>query len=366
MRTFKCYNMKTIFKEVIMMLTVIAFFSSCQKDGDKLVATNLEQAKLTATASELVLTENMSDKMVFQLVWNQPEPQIEEGYDMADAAIATTLQFATDENFANVKSESTVSSSGMSYTGADLNTLILKMGLTAGERSTVYARIKSTIGANISPVYSNVIALAVTPYKPAEKVNYLYMANTDLTNFDLKLCSRDNNGVYDGFVKVNQWYNFLLTNEATANADVIYGSYPADGNQYTLYSGAGRWSCWTSNGGYLYIKADVNNLKWSETVINSLSVTGDFNGWSATATPMTYDAAKNVWTVDITTTAAEQWGIKILINGSWDFFFGAGEETGVCKLSTSSSDSGFPYTVTGTHKLTLDLSDPKAFKYTIE
>lgn len=357
--------MKMMIKQAFLLLPLVFFFS-CKKDGDKLVATELEQAKLTATASELVLAEDMSDKLVFQLVWNQPELQVEDGYFIPDAAVTTTLQFATDQNFTAVKNESTVSSSGMSYTGSALNTLALKMGLTAGERSTVYARIKSVTGANITPVYSNVIALAVTPYLPAEKENYLYMANTDLTTFDWKLCSRANDGIYDGFVKVAQWYNFLLTNEASANADVIYGTYPADGNQYTLYPGTGRWNCWTSNGGYLYIKADVNTLKWSETVVNSLAVTGDFNGWSAAATPMTYDAVNNVWTADITTTAAEQWGIKVLINGSWDFFFGAGEETGILKLSTSSSDGGFPYTVTGTHKLTLDLRDPKAFKYTIE
>lgn len=357
--------MKTIIKQAFLLLPLVFFFS-CKKDGDKLVATDLEQAKLTATASELVLSEDMSDKLVFQLVWDQPEPKIEEGYYMADAPVATTLQFATDQDFSVIKKESTLSSNGMSYTAADLNTMVLKMGLTAGQRSTVYARIKSVIGVNIAPSYSNVVALAVTPYKPAEKVNYLYMANTDLTNFDLKLCSRDNNGVYDGFVKVNQWYNFLFTNKASASADVIYGSYPADGNQYTLYAEAGRWNCWTSNGGYLYVKADVNALKWSETVVNSLSVTGDFNGWSATATPMTYDAGNNLWTANITTTNAEQWGIKVLINGSWDFFFGAGADTGVLKLTTSSSDAGFAYTVTGTHKLTLDLRDPKAFKYTIE
>ncbi len=365
MLTFKCYNMKTIFRRIFLLLPVILFFS-CKKDGDKLVTTDLQQASLTATSSDVVLTEDLSDKLVFQLVWNQPDPEVETGYYMADAAVSATLQFATDQSFTTIKNEAAVSSSGMSYTGSDLNTLALKMGFTAGEKSTLYVRIKSVIGPNIKPSYSNVVQVAVTPYEPAEKDDYLYMANTDLTTFDWKLYPRDNSGIYDGFVNVSQWYNFLLTNEASANADVIYGSYPADGNQYTLYPGTGRWSCWTSNGGNLYIKADVNTLKWSETPVNSLTVTGDFNSWSATATPMTYDAANKLWTVNITTTAAEQWGIKILINGSWDFFFGNGDEAGVCKLSTSSSDNGFPYTLTGTHKLTLDLRDPKVFKYTVE
>lgn len=347
-----------------LLLGAIAVMA-CEKAGDTVVATGFAEPGLSATASAVVLDEAEKDGLALQLLWNAGEIQLSGGYNNGAVAIRTTVQFALDEGFAAVARRQDVASASLSYTHAKLNELALALGFEPDESRRVYVRVESQLAPNVAVKYSNVISVAITPYLPSGAADYLYMANSDFSAFPWKLCSREENGHYDGFVRVDQWHNFYLTNQESDNADVVYGSYPADGNQYRLHAGADRWNLWTSNGGYLYVQADVNALTWSETVVNSLAVTGDFNGWSTSATPLTYDSGRKVWTATITTTEAEQWGIKILVNGDWGFFFGQGSEEGQCTLYRQDA-GGFPYLHVGTHTLTLDLSDPKAFRYFVD
>lgn len=342
---------------------IALFFASCAKEGEQAVLTGFETATLRSTVSDITLAQSSSRNLAVQFVWNQPE--LNTNVDVAQSLVKTTLQLSTDRNFATIGRSVESVGSSVSYSHQQLNRIVLAMGMQIDNKQEVYVRLVSRLANNIEVKYSNVLAIAVTPYEEVAAGDYLYIANNDLTTFSWKLCSRKEDGFYDGFAKIDQWYDFYLTNEAQKDASKIYGSYPVSGNQYVLYAGDDRWNCWTSNGGYLYFTADVNKLEWKETVITSLAATGDFNGWNATANPLTYDAANNVWTATITTTAAEQWGMKILINGSWTWFFGAGENAGECGLYTADA-SGFAYDRVGTYTLKLDLSDPKAFKYTIE
>ena len=39
-----------------------------------------------------------------------------------------------------------------------------RLGLEGGVKATVYVRVKSSLGANIEPKYSNVLTISVTPY----------------------------------------------------------------------------------------------------------------------------------------------------------------------------------------------------------
>lgn len=352
-------------KKILFYILSIFLFISCKKEGSQAVLSGFQDGALTATATQLTLSQSAKDSVVLQLMWDAGKLSVSNGYSVEESLLQTTVQYALDADFSNIKKEVAVTSSAISYTTAVLNNLVIGFGLTAGESGNLYVRLKTTLAANTSSKYSNVLTLKITPYEAGSDAAYLYMASTDLTSFPWKLCARNKDGKYDGFVKVDQWYNFLLTNEESNSASVIYGSYPADGNQYVLSAASDRWNLWTSNGGYLYIAANTNTLTWSETVVNSLSVVGDFNSWSTTATPMTYDAVNKVWTATITTTSAEQWGIKVLVNQSWSWFFGTSDEAGVCTLYTADAN-GFPYTKVGTYTLKLDLSDPQKFKYSVE
>lgn len=336
---------------------------ACKKEGGMPAVTGIRPAVLHSSTQELTLKATDRKAVALQLVWD--EAILQSAAAMAQSALKNKIEIAADASFSTLAKSIEQEASAISYTHEQLNSLVSGMGFVPGEKKALYVRIASRLGANTDWLYSNVVSIAVTAYAPIQEAAYLYLANKELNQFSWKLCSRKEDGFYDGFVRLDQWYNFYFTNEESANASLIYGSYPLDGSQYILYSGADRWNCWTSKGGYLYLTADVNKMSWKETSVESLAVTGDFNGWSATATPMAYDQAAKVWKATITTTAAEQWGIKVLINGSWTWFFGAAEGEGNCALYTADG-SGFAYDKVGTHTLILDLTDPKQFKYHVE
>lgn len=355
-------NNQPMMKQLTLYILALFFFA-CKKEGGLPAVTGMAPAVLHSSATEVSLRADDRKGLALQLIWDEASP--ESALPMAQSALKNKVEIAADASFAAIAKSTEQVAASLSYTHEQLNSLVLGMGFVPGEKKNIYVRIASRLGANVDWVYSNVVAVAVTPYEPVQEAAYLYIANKDLTQFPWKLCSRKEDGFYDGFAKLDQWYNFYLTNEESASAPVIYGSYPLDGSQYILYSGADRWNCWTSKGGYLYISADVNKMTWKETAVESLTVAGDFNGWSATATPMQYDQSTKVWKATITTTAVEKWGIKVLINGSWTWFFGASESEGSCALYTADGN-GFAYNQVGTHTLVLDLSDPKAFKYRVE
>ena len=347
----------------IILCFVIFLLASCSKEGDLAKLSGFDAAELKSTSTNVVLQQAEAKNIALQFVWNPSDMVATQS--VAQSLVKTRVELSTDKDFTSIAKAYTSVGASLTFTHQQLNRLTIGFGFEPGEIETLYVRLVSVLASNVDPKYSNTLSISVTPYLEQSAADYLYVANKDLTTFTQKLCSRKEDGLYDGFVKMDQWQNFYLTNDASANASKIYGSYPVNGNQYVLYDGDDRWNCWVNNGGYLYLSADVNKKSWSETVISSLSVTGDFNGWSATATPMTYDAANNVWTATITNTAAEQWGVKILINGSWTWFFGTSETAGHTDLYTADA-SGFAYDKVGTHVLKLDLSDPKAFKYTID
>ncbi len=342
---------------------LVLLFVACKKEGGTPAVSGIKPAVLYSSTTELVLKSTDRKAVALQLVWDEAILASDE--PMAQSALKNKIEIAADPSFSAVTKSIEQVASSLSYTHEQLNNLVTGMGFLPDEKNVFYVRIASRLGTNTDWLYSNVIALNVTAYQPVEDAAYLYLSNKEFTQFPWKLCSRKEDGFYDGFVRLDQWYNFYLTNAESASAPIIYGSYPLDGSQYILYSGADRWNCWTSKGGYLYLTADVNKLAWKETSVESLTVTGDFNGWSATATPMVYDQTTKVWKATITTTAAEQWGIKVLINGSWTWFFGAAEGDGNCALYTADG-TGFAYNKIGTHTLILDLSDPKEFKYHVE
>ncbi|MBD1428377.1 SusE domain-containing protein [Sphingobacterium litopenaei] len=350
-------------KNLILLYTLLLIVCACTKEGDKVIVSGFEAPTLSSTKTQLDLEEVNAQNLALQIVWQQPV--LNASQPISQKAIKNTLQLSVDQNFSTIGRSIDSDASSISYTHEQLNRILLGLGFAPNEGKTLYARVVSKLANNITPLYSNVIPIALKAYQPAENADYLHMSNKDMTQFPWKLCSRNKNGFYDGFVQVDQWYNFYLLDEPSAAASKIYGSYPADNGQYKLHAGDDRWNCWTNNGGYLYISADVNKLEWKEIVISSLSVTGDFNGWSTSANSMTYDAQAKVWKATITTTAPEQWGMKILVNESWSWFFGTAENEGECTLYGADA-SGFKYDKVGTHTLILDLSDPKAFKYSIQ
>lgn len=344
----------------IFLLLATLLGMSCENDGDRVVLSGFQEAELKATATNVVLSNENSGKLVFSLMWDAGQLQntYSERYGISATALTTTLQFSTQNTFSEVK-EVVETSSSKSYTGKALNSLALSLGLETGKAATIFIRLQSSIAANIQPLFSNVIELTVTPY---EEIAFLYMPG-DLSGgwdkYTTKVCSRAGNGEYEGFVEAAQWNNFKFTTEMSSTSGITYGSSPTD--LYALDDSKDQWNIWFEEGGYFLIKANTNTMKWSKIAITGFYITGEFNGWNPTANAMTYDSAKKRWTItcNITTTL---YGIQILANGDWAMAYGDDNKNGELTLGGANIVINEP----GTYTITMDLSNPEKYTYTIK
>lgn len=121
------------------------------------------------------------------------------------------------------------------------------------------------------------------------------------------------NGIYSGlFYKDNDDWNFYCkdTNGVTFGVDENY-------EQFSFVNGASG-NFWVSEcqKSYLYT-FNVAESRWSETQVNSIAITGDFNSWDLNANKLT-DNADGTWTISDVTLIDEQWGPYLVINGDWD------------------------------------------------
>lgn len=349
--------MKTINKYIFLFLLAILAVS-CNSDGDEVVLSGFQEGELKATASEVVLTNDNSGKLVLSFMWNAGElaNTYSQKYGLPADALKTTLQFDTQSSFASAK-DVVETAGAKSYTGKALNSLALSMGLEIGQPAKLYVRLKSTIAANVDPLYSNVVEVTVTPY---EEIAFLYMPG-DLSGgwdkYTTRLCSRNGNGEYEGFVNAQQWNNFKFTTEMSSTSGITYGSNKDD--LYTLDDSSAQWNIWFEEAGYFLLKANTNTMKWSKTKITAFAVTGEFNAWSLATDVMTYDAVNQVWkvTCNISNTL---YGIQIIANNDWNSKYGG--SNGEITLGGANIEIATP----GTYTITMNLSNPEKYTYTIE
>lgn len=129
-------------------------------------------------------------------------------------------------------------------------------------------------------------------------------------------------GVYAGFFYMTSGYTFKLgDNETPASATVTYGATPSDteGANSRLFCGSTMRSIqWTGSAAYVYITVNTNERSWSSTEVSSVIISGNFNGWSTTDNPMTFNSTDKTWSANITPGSWGDNGIQFLINGEWE------------------------------------------------
>ncbi len=72
-------------------------------------------------------------------------------------------------------------------------------------------------------------------------------------------------------------------------------NYGWGGSATTISGASTAGNCYFGGPGYCKVAVDVSALTISYTP-TSWAVAGDFNSWSVSANPMTFDPATNVWT----------------------------------------------------------------------
>ena len=352
--------MKKFISNIFAFSAALFLLSSCNSDIEKNYISVPKDGDivLKASATDLVLSsKDASSHTALKLEWDSLTYGI-------STPVNYTIQIDTlNGDFSNpVSEEAAVDIYSISYTDSLLNKKMLNLlKLTGGVQSKIKVRLKANLQYGAYPVYSNTLTINVTPYVVAKEVSYLYMPGIvggDWNNYSVKICSQNNDGLYEGYVEAAQWANFKFTNKADGTG-TYYGSAP--NALYTLSSASDMWNIWFDEGGYFLVKADLNSMSWSKKAVSSFAVTGEFNNWSITANPMTYDPTRKVWTATCNISTV-LYGIQIIGNADWAFKYGDTDKNGTLILGGSNITIAAP----GTYTITMDLSNPAKYTYKIQ
>jgi CheY-specific phosphatase CheX len=300
---FKFRRMKRMKKiNILLLLLSFAAFISCEKEGDLITISRLEENELTGSASDVVITEDNTEEVVLTLNWTESSLSISDTTMSVPDIVVTTLQASTNEDFTDNVTESTETELSRSFTGAELNTLAKNLGAIPDVSTPVFFRLKALTGNNMEPVYSNAITTNITPFQIDMSIGYIL--DKDKAETAMTLYSADSDGRYLGFTGAVSWYNFFLRE----GDGTVWGNDPVSEVPFELSSDEGAWNCWFPGlGGCYYVDFNTNELEWSALHIPSLTVSGDIEG------EMTYDRPNNKWILVFDATSSS---INITVSGN--------------------------------------------------
>ncbi len=291
---------------ILFIIMLAGLIYSCKKDEIKSELTVPDSVTgFTSSAQTVVLSSANDSSAVADFKWQAPD------YGFS-AANSYTLLFdlPSDTSGANawasaIKIPVTPANSlEKSFLGIDFNTIMNQLGLPFDIASPVVVRLKSDINqstgaaSTVPSIYSD-LSMTVTPYQVILIYPKLYVAGDFLvpnwTQIDQPgwiLASVKSDGYYEGYVNFpNTGNNFKLCTQTSWNGT----NYGWGGSGTTISGSGSAGNCWFGGPGYCRVTADVNALTISYTPTN-WAVAGDFNSWSVSATPMTFDVATNLWT----------------------------------------------------------------------
>lgn len=359
---------------VIASLAALALATAaCDKDGDILYTNGPDRAELSSTSSDIVLDKDHLQALALTVYWNENgEISISDPRVAAPASAASnTLQFSASSDFSEVVEDNV--ESGVyyrQYTCEALNNLVGRLGLEGGVTGTVYLRVKTVLGANIDAKYSDVMTLRITPYFIDMSIGFILDASQN--DSGRTLASPASDGVYSGFFGAAAWENWWLRegNNTIWGNDGVTGTPFVMGNSTT---GLDIWNFWFPGmSGCYYTVVDTRSNEWSALYIPELKIGGDMDG------DMTYDRKTNKWTY---TFMAQPGSLNLTISGT-------GRQYGVATGTDDTAATDTPVAFSGSADalsfgsatqsisvnvaaagettLTLDLSDPKAWRLSAE
>ncbi|HMH22214.1 MAG TPA: SusE domain-containing protein [Puia sp.] len=351
--------MKKLYGLLFLISALGLLFTGCKRDlANPVLISPSGVTGFGVSASTVVLSSANDSTMVAKFSWQKP--------NYATPVVSTyTLLFDIPSDtsgatgWANaIKVNIATSSLQNSWLGTDFNRLLNQLGLPFGSPSTIVVRLKADVNQGTGavstvPAINAVLSMTVTPYKVVLIFPKLYVAGdflvpnwTQIDQGGWILASVKSDGFYEGYINfVNTGNSFKLCTQASWN-----GTNYGWGGTATTLSGAGSaGNCYSGGPGYYKVAADVTALTISY-VLTKWVVAGDFNNWSLTANPMSFNATTNQWTATgVSMTAGA--GYKFVGDGNWTTAFGADS-----KGNLSYSGGNIAVTKTGTYTVTLDLS----------
>lgn len=371
--------MKNITKSIIALFAVVALSCSVEDVQDRPIIEGIDSPVLTAptTGATYVLKPENAAAQAERFTWKSAnfggDVQVNYVVEMDKKG----NEFKTPKVIGSaLPSENQVSVSVESMNGAALG--LKGIPFAPGEYEV---RVKASAGS-IAPMYSNVVGIVVTPYTTESPKLYLIGNFLKISGYGedwttaptLPAIAASGYGKtdFEGYININNASaQFKFLPQATS-FDGDYGNATGPDGTYTgllLQTGESNAGLPTpKTAGYYLIEADTQKLTYKATLA-TWSVTGSGTplGWPANGTEgvagndhdMTYNPTTKVWTVTLNLTAAE---IKFRANDDWKINYGDKGADGI--LDFNSDNIKVPSA--GTYTITLDLSSPRNYKYTLK
>jgi hypothetical protein len=354
--------MKNITKSIIALFAVVALSCSVEDVQNRPVIEGVDAPVLTAPTSgaAYVLKPENAAAQAERFTWKSAN------YG-GDVQVNYVVEMDTKGNTFKTPKEigsALPSENQVSVSVASINGAALALKATPFAPGEFEVRIKSTAGA-LAPMYSNVIGIVVTPYTTenpklwvpgAYAVASGYAKDWDPATSPQLSASAYGKVDFEGYVNFND-----------ANAEYKFTSFPEWKGEFGVGATVGTLDPKGGNlkipaAGYYKLEVDTEKLTYKATkLVWGIVGNGTPGGWDAD-TPMTYDKVTKKWTVTavLTTQAAPDNGLKFRANNNWDYNFGDTGADG--KLEAGGTNIG---TAAGTYLITLDLSNPRAYTYTM-
>lgn len=349
---------------------------SCEND-DQTIATAKGGPELLTPldGSSYVLDPATASSEATTLVWNHADYGVQTAVNYkVEVALAGT-------NFADIQSGGTTTNRFIVWTQEALNVVALEAGLTPYTAGDLDIRIKSTLGTNLDlAAYSNVITITVTPYTTETPKLWVVGGfqndsgyGSDWTHATAPQLASEGYGntMFEGYVYFatdqnfgpapNDTKGFKLSNQA----DWGGLNYTDDGSFSGTLSSTASDNI-SINAGYYRITANTTALNYTTTA-TTWGIIGNATpgGWD-NSTPMTYNPTTKKWSVIAVMVAqtAPNDGWKFRANNNWDINLGdttLNSTDGTLRYGGDNISIG----TTGTYLIELDLSNPRAYTYTI-
>jgi len=351
---------------------LFASIMSCSDDDNKTIATDTAAPVLISPqdGTAIVLDPDLQANPALTLVWNH-----------GDYAVPTEITYKIElavagTDFATVIDAGTTSNRVFTMTVAELNVKALEAGLTPYEEGSLDVRINASLGANSAmPMISNSIKINITPYTTESPKLYLrgnftaasgYGPNWgDNTTPPFIQAEAYGSPAYEGYIYFNDPAPEVkfIPNAVDFTGD--YGDADASGATGVLVQ-EGETNIKVPAAGYYRVEANLEDLTYKLTATQWGIVGNSTPGGWDNSTPMTYDPATKKWTVTavMTVQAAPDNGWKFRANNVWDINMGD-EVLNQTDGKLAYGGKNISITEAGTYVITLDLSNPRAYTYTI-
>ncbi|HEY2582400.1 MAG TPA: SusE domain-containing protein [Mucilaginibacter sp.] len=336
----------------------LLMLSACKKDGTLVTSNGGKAGALTSSATTVILdkTKLNDPTQIINFTFTAPDYGFQ-------AAVTNTLQIdSAGDNWAKPMSVTlSTKTYSQGYSTGDFNALLLKLNLTGGVTGHVNVRIAHSVSASITPVYSNVVNLTVTPFNLAAWV-YVPGAYEGWANpgpmLD-SLLSATSNGIYTGIINFTAGNNQFLVVPVKGNwTKYATTASPGTGTSLsypTIFGTTGNNFYAPATPGYYVVTLNTNTNTLTIAPADYYTVIGDAaQGWS-TDVPMKFvNDVNQSWAATLPLVSSGSFKIRQddAWGNSWGIPKSGSAGYGVANTLNNTSNNNIPVPSNGTYTVT--------------